>query len=113
MGIVKQYIGRIPACGIFCGGCPVYIREKKPCPGAEINVERCERCKSFHLCCQSKKINHCHECPSFPCRRLKDFSKRWLKYGQDIIENQIRLKELGESDFSIYFNSQTPEKHNE
>lgn len=27
---MKSYNGRIPACGVFCGGCPAYTREKKP-----------------------------------------------------------------------------------
>ena len=26
---IKPYNGRIPACGVFCGGCPIYTREKK------------------------------------------------------------------------------------
>lgn len=25
---LKLYKGRIPACGVLCGGCPVYTREK-------------------------------------------------------------------------------------
>jgi len=105
MNSLKPYNGRIPACAIFCGGCPVYTREKKPCPGGSINHERCERCKSFHLCCKEKGITHCYQCKSFPCRRLKDFAKRWLKYGQDILENQKLLKELDREKFLIHFNS--------
>lgn len=27
---MKSYNGRIPACGVFCGGCPIYTREKVP-----------------------------------------------------------------------------------
>ena len=34
---MKSYNGRIPACGVFCGGCPIYTREKSPCKGAEQN----------------------------------------------------------------------------
>ena len=29
-GWMKSYNGRIPACGVFCGGCPIYTREKVP-----------------------------------------------------------------------------------
>ena len=39
---VKPYNGRIPACGVFCGGCPTYTREKRSCKGAELNSSRCE-----------------------------------------------------------------------
>lgn len=101
----KLYEGRIPACGAFCGGCPVYVREKNPCPGAEMNKARCDNCKSFHLCCQSRNITHCYKCKTFPCFRFRKFAKNWLKYGQDFIENQRLLKEKGEKGFLLYFNS--------
>ena len=103
--ILKYYHGRIPACGVFCGGCPTYTREKKPCPGAEINKARCEKCKTFHLCCQEKGVSHCHECDVFPCQKFKSFSNRWLKYGQNFIENQKLLKEQGEQNFLFHYNS--------
>lgn len=103
--IPKYYYGRIPACGVFCGGCPMYVKEKKPCPGAEVNKKRCENCKSFHLCCQSRGITHCFQCKIFPCARFKRFTKSWIKYGQDFIENQKLLKEKGLDKFLEYYNS--------
>lgn len=109
MNILKKYTGRVPACGIFCGGCPTYIREKNPCLGAEMNKARCEKCKTFHLCCLDKGVSFCHECPSYPCTKLKGFAKRWLKYGQDQLENQKILKENGVEHFLMYFNSQVRE----
>lgn len=101
----RFYLGRVPACGVFCGGCPMYVKAKKPCPGAEINSKRCEGCKTFHLCCQSRGITHCYQCNTFPCYKLKGFAKRWLKYGQNFVENQQLLKEQGEESFLKYFNS--------
>ena len=80
------YNGRVPACGVFCGGCPNYTRIKKPCKGAEYS-DKCERCKTFHLCCKEKGITHCFQCRIFPCSKFKSFTKRWLKYGQNIIEH--------------------------
>ncbi|MBK5720753.1 DUF3795 domain-containing protein [Dysgonomonas sp. Marseille-P4677] len=102
---MKLYTGRIPACGVFCGGCPIYVRKLKPCPGAEINKARCENCKTFHLCCKEREIQHCYECKIFPCSKLKSFAKRWLKYGQNFIENQKLLEEKGEEDFIKYYNA--------
>lgn len=104
MNTIKQYSGRVPACGVFCGGCPIYTREKKPCPGAEINSLRCEKCNTFHLCCKERKITHCHECDIFPCSKFKSFAKRWLKYGQNFVENQNLLKEVGEVCFLEHYN---------
>lgn len=100
----KKYSGRIPACGCFCGGCPNYVRERNTCPGAEINTERCAKCTRFHLCCKEKKITHCHECEEFPCIKMKRFAKTWLKYGQDFLENQALLKEIGEEEFRRIWN---------
>lgn len=105
--IVKplNYWGRIPACGVFCGGCPVYVRDKKPCPGADVNRNKCENCKTFHLCCQRRGITHCYECSAFPCYKFKAFARSWLKYGQNFIENQVLLKKVGDNDFLKHFNS--------
>lgn len=106
---MKYYDGKVPACGVFCGGCPVYIRDKKPCPGASANCERCGRCKSFFLCCETKGIKHCFECEKFPCSRFRQFRKSWLKYGQDLIENQKILGSIGESEFIRNFNKKISE----
>jgi hypothetical protein len=105
MSEIKSYKGRIPACGVFCGGCPVYTRNKKSCPGAELNAKRCDNCKSFHLCCTERGITHCFECKIFPCSKFKRFAKSWLKYGQDMIENQNLLQQIGEVDFLNHFNA--------
>ena len=104
MAKIKPYNGRIPACGVFCGGCPIYTREKRACRGAELNHSRCEKCKTFHLCCFGKKITHCFQCSNFPCTRFKGFAKRWQKHGQDFIENQKLLSEIGEVAFLEYYN---------
>jgi hypothetical protein len=98
---MKYYKGRVPACGVFCGGCPRY---QNPCPGADINFQRCEKCKTFHLCCKERNITHCYECKFFPCAKFKRFSNNWLKYGQNFIENQNLLKDVGEENFLEHFN---------
>lgn len=105
MNVIKKYNGRVPACGVFCGGCPTYTRDKNPCPGAEINIKRCQSCKTFHLCCQDRGITHCYACNIFPCLKFRSFAKRWLKYGQNFETNQIMLKEKGEAYFLTYFNA--------
>lgn len=105
--IIKTYYGHVPACGVFCGGCPTYTRDKKPCLGAEQNKVRCERCKTFHLCCTEKGITHCYQCTVFPCPKFKTFAKRWLKYGQDFVANQKLLKQVGEMEFLKQYNQRT------
>lgn len=95
------YNGRIPACGVFCGGCPNYTRIKKPCRGAGYS-DRCERCKTFHLCCKERGITHCFQCRIFPCSKFRSFARRWLKYGQDFIENQSLLASGADTFFDKY-----------
>lgn len=101
---MKIYNGRVPACGVFCGGCPTYTRQKNPCLGAQLNSARCEKCKTFHLCCVEKGITHCFQCDKFPCAKFKGFAKHWLKYGQNFIENQELLKQVGEMEFLKKYN---------
>ena len=102
--VLKSYQGRVPACGVFCGGCPTYTRKVKPCLGAELNKARCEKCRTFHLCCVEKGITYCYQCALFPCAKFKRFAKRWLEHGQDFIENQKILEQLGENAFLKYYN---------
>ncbi len=103
----KYYQGRIPACGVFCGGCPVYTRAKNPCPGAEINFKRCENCKTFHLCCKERNITYCFQCKTFPCYKFKRFTKSWMQYGQNLINNQELLSQIGMDEFLEHYNSKT------
>lgn len=110
---LERYNGRVPACGVFCGGCPMYVKVKNPCLGAERNSARCDNCKTFHLCCQSRNITHCYQCKTFPCAKFKGFAKRWLKYGQDFIENQKLLKEIGKREFLVYYNLKVEESQEE
>lgn len=93
---MKQYNGFIPPCGIYCGGCPRYLRKKDPCLGAGEHCKK-RRCKGIFVCCREKKnYNYCYECKSFPCSRFKKFAESWMKLGQDLVLNQHQLKELGE-----------------
>lgn len=92
----KKYTGRVPACGVFCGKCPLFIREKNPCLGAGVNIKRCLNCQTFHQCCVKQGVTHCYQCKTFPCQKFKEFSRGWNQYGQNFIENQQLLKKYGE-----------------
>lgn len=49
---MKIYNGRVPACGVFCGGCPTYTRQKNPCLGAQLNSARCEKWALSTILCK-------------------------------------------------------------
>jgi hypothetical protein len=99
---MKHYQGIVPSCAVFCGGCPRYTQERNACPGAS-TAGRCDKCK-YHLCCIDKGIEHCWACEQYPCKDYKTFAKRWTRYGQDFIENQQLLKQVGQDEFIKIWN---------
>ncbi|QOR34992.1 DUF3795 domain-containing protein [Clostridium sp. 'deep sea'] len=101
---MSDYVGYIPPCGIYCGTCANYIREKNSCAGATEHC-RIRKCKGIYVCCIEKKgLSYCYQCNIFPCSRFKKFASTWLKLGQDLINNQYLLKELGEEAWLAKFN---------
>jgi hypothetical protein len=102
------YHGYIPPCGIFCGGCPNYIREKNKCCGAAIKCDQ-RKCGIYKCCVEKKKLRFCFECKTFSCSKFKKFAETWLKYGQDLIENQKIIEAFGEEQFVNYFNDKKNE----
>lgn len=91
-----RYEGTIPCCGIFCGGCPNYIRDKNKCCGATTQCGQ-QKCGIYKCCVEKKNLQFCFECKTFPCSRFKQFAITWLRLGQDLIENYS--KTLGNFNF--------------
>lgn len=91
----------IAPCGMNCGICMAYLREKNKCPGcrganSKKPVTRI-RCKiktcTFFL---KSKAKYCFECGRFPCDSLKHLDKRYrTNYGMSMIENLENIKENG------------------
>ena len=52
-----------------------------------------------------------NQCDIFPCVRFKSFAKRWLKYGQNFIENQEILKQVGEIEFLKSYNKKVNDEN--
>ncbi|MBN1397949.1 MAG: DUF3795 domain-containing protein [Bacteroidetes bacterium] len=48
-------------CGLYCGACPAYLKEK--CPGCLEN-KRAGWCK-IRLCCSENKYKSCADCTEF------------------------------------------------
>jgi hypothetical protein len=96
MNQIKSYNDFIPPCGIFCGACPRFLREKNPCPGAAIHCQK-RKCKGIHVCSEKRGHRFCYECDRFPCSRFRQFAASWQQYDQDLIANQEQLRALGEA----------------
>ncbi|MCG8582077.1 MAG: DUF3795 domain-containing protein [Bacteroidales bacterium] len=100
-----KYDGFVPPCGIFCGGCPVYIRDTKRCEGAEKGCKK-RKCKGIYVCCiEKKELEFCYQCKSYPCARYRQFADRWKKYGQDLLTNQDYIKQFGKEQFIEMMNN--------
>lgn len=95
----------IAPCGIYCGACYMFLREKKRCLGCRVDSTEkpkyCEKCKIAH--CErllQTPSGFCFDCATFPCQRLKQLDKRYsTKYGTGLIQNQIEIKEKGTNAF--------------
>lgn len=91
----------IAPCGMNCGVCLGYLRDKNTCPGchgAEADMAaHCARCIIRN--CEALKAaqsGFCYECPKYPCRRLKDLDKRYrTKYAMSMLENLAYIREHG------------------
>lgn len=109
----KNLVGR---CGIYCGGCPVYLASHGGDEKAKFDLAfsirctldqvRCEGCGSpdrfelsegctYRKCADDHGVISCGECNEFPCGSLQQL------YGQDVEkwkaapENAKRIKEIG------------------
>ncbi|MGA2915446.1 MAG: DUF3795 domain-containing protein [Sedimentisphaerales bacterium] len=91
----------IAACGMNCGVCRAYLREKNKCTGCRGSVTgkpisrikcKIKTCKVF----KNGKAKFCFQCDDFPCDSLKHLDKRYrTKYNMSMIENLENIKKAG------------------
>jgi len=105
---VKFERSQIAPCGMNCGTCIAYLRNKNKCPGCRIysadksiSVQRCIIIKCAYLDNTDSKF--CYDCEKFPCLRLKQLDKRYrTKYRTSFIENLMIIKEHGIDNFLVF-----------
>jgi len=82
----------IATCGMNCGICIAYLREKNKCSGcrglnkgnpitrSECKIKKCDKLHS----------EFCFNCEEFPCKKLMHLDKRYqTKYNMSMIENLL------------------------
>jgi len=102
---VAESIKLIAPCGMNCGICMAYLKEKNKCPGCRIEDTKklisrtgC-KIKNCHYLLK-KKAKFCFECKEFFCDRLKHMDKRYrTRYKMSMIENLENIKRLGINKF--------------
>jgi hypothetical protein len=91
----------IAPCGMNCGICLGYLREKNHCPGCnveEAGKKYCLNCRIKH--CDKLIDKFCFDCAKFPCLRMRQLDKRYrTKYGMSMIENLNSIKDIGLDEF--------------
>ena len=100
MGSLNAY-SLIAPCGMNCGVCMAFLREKNKCPGCRgtdagkpVTRIRCKikKCKNF----RNHGAKFCFECAKFPCDNLNHLDKRYrTTYGMSMIENLEHIKHFG------------------
>jgi hypothetical protein len=91
----------VAPCGMNCGICMAFLREKNKCPGCRgvdtnkpVTRVRCKikTCKFI----QKDRAKFCFECRDFPCNNLKHLDKRYrTKYDMSMIENLEYIRDYG------------------
>jgi hypothetical protein len=96
----------IAPCGMNCGICHAYLRNKNTCPGCRgddtnksASCLNCiiKNCEVF----KPGSAKFCFECENYPCKRLKQLDKRYrTRYRMSMLENLESIKENGLSAFT-------------
>jgi hypothetical protein len=97
--------GLIAPCGINCGVCYAFLRDKNTCPGCRflraeipVSIARCKIRNCEHV--KQEKVRFCFECDDFVCTVLKHLDKRYrTRYDMSAIENLEYIKDKGMTAF--------------
>ena len=78
----------IAPCGMNCGICQAYLREKNKCPGCRGLDKNKPRSHCKIKTCIKLDSKFCYACKDFPCDKLNHLDKRYrTKYDMSMIEN--------------------------
>lgn len=89
-------------CGLYCGACKRYLKEK--CPGCHGN-EKATWC-NIRKCCTEKKIDSCAQCDTYSdpndCKEFSSFMAKVFSFvfRSDRVASVKRLKEIGPEKFA-------------
>lgn len=95
----------IAPCGMNCGICMAYLRNKNKCNGcraintwnpktrAECKIKNCQTLNSDGL-------EYCYQCNQYPCTLIKHIDKRYrARYNMSMIQNLNAINDNGIEEF--------------
>ncbi len=91
-------------CGLYCGSCPKYLKDK--CPGCE-GYEKATWCK-LRTCCLQNGYSSCADCSEFSdvkeCKKFNNFFSRVIGFilRSDRAAGIQMIKEKGYKGFASY-----------
>lgn len=88
----------IAPCGMNCGLCMAYLREKNRCAGCRSSddLKSVSRARCKIKTCSGSSSDFCFTCEKFPCKPLKHLDKRYrTKYSMSMVENLVNIKDHG------------------
>ena len=95
----------IAPCGMNCGICLGYLRQKNHCSGCRTDAHTDDKARLNCIIknCENIKLSSsgfCYECAKYPCRRLKQLDKRYrTRYTMSMLENLENIKKNGLENF--------------
>src|SRR5512147_2184690 len=98
----KSFDTRLMApCGMNCGVCLGYLRQKNHCSGCRTRQVddrktrvQCTIANCSHLA--ETESGFCYECKKYPCKRMKQLEKRYsTKYKTSLAGNLEKIKQMG------------------
>ncbi len=96
----------VAPCGMNCGICSAYLARSHEVKTKGIPMPYCTGCRPRNKQCaflkkhcdplREGRVRYCHECPGFPCDRLKTLDERYReRYRMSMLENLILIRDRG------------------
>ncbi len=97
----------IAPCGMNCGICLAFLREKNRCNGCRLNDSQKTSSRTSCIIKNCSKLivtksGFCYECEKFPCTRLKQLDKRYqTRYNMSMLQNLKTIESKGLHSFVV------------
>jgi hypothetical protein len=101
--LLPAEMSSLAICGMICSVCYRHLNKNNPCPGCASDEPgkpaHCRDC-SISLCAGEKGLAFCFLCGEFPCRRVKNLDRSYVRrYHVSLVAFGVRAKGIGAENF--------------